>query len=505
MNMDVDEEFNANPNDIFEELQYLKKHEFVFNTKNKWDTGMWEKLEKLRMELISHYVNSSNSPRNEYFEIKNTCEIEHFKYQIKAILVRLATKIVHNLGSVGEEPRTLTPISDFDDWNNDQDLGLDENNNEDANFLNARRKFSKKTSSKFPKEPKLKIFDRNHPKNLKIDKYGTLQTVSKEVAHYRNMGLKQQAFMLHVISKVLPLVRDNIYWTKRELYYKSLEYCKTAKYKDITPGGPGDNSETATDRSSIASIRQKDKPMKATGHSEKPLNEMLDDLCCHIGCTKLNINILPMVKGIVHGDLRFELDSGVSIPNVKSAITKIESDAKFILVVEKDAVLQQLIDLKLTQKYSAILITGKGYPDSSTRAFLQHLWLKLNIPSLVLTDADPYGIEIACVYKFGSIGMAYESQNLAMPSLRWLGLLPTDLKNLNIPENECQRLTGGDIKKLKKLSGRPYMAIHKQWLDQVKFILEFGKKAQIESMDKICQNFLMDTYLPNKMRQGSWI
>ena len=45
---------------------------------------------------------------------------------------------------------------------------------------------------------------------------------------------------------------------------------------------------------------------------------------------------------------------------------------------------------------------GKGYPDLCTRGFVNLLWKTLQIPVLMLTDADPHGLHIALVYKFGS-------------------------------------------------------------------------------------------------------
>lgn len=45
---------------------------------------------------------------------------------------------------------------------------------------------------------------------------------------------------------------------------------------------------------------------------------------------------------------------------------------------------------------------GKGYPDVNTRRFLRRLWDELQLPPLALVDADPHGISIHCVYRFGS-------------------------------------------------------------------------------------------------------
>lgn len=50
-----------------------------------------------------------------------------------------------------------------------------------------------------------------------------------------------------------------------------------------------------------------------------------------------------------------------------------------------------------------VVITGKGFPDFTTRKFVKICAESLSIPVLALTDCDPWGIEIVCVYKYGSL------------------------------------------------------------------------------------------------------
>lgn len=46
---------------------------------------------------------------------------------------------------------------------------------------------------------------------------------------------------------------------------------------------------------------------------------------------------------------------------------------------------------------------GKGFPDINTRLMLRRIWEELQLPIFALMDADPHGIEIMCVYRFGSL------------------------------------------------------------------------------------------------------
>jgi DNA topoisomerase VI subunit A len=51
----------------------------------------------------------------------------------------------------------------------------------------------------------------------------------------------------------------------------------------------------------------------------------------------------------------------------------VQSSARFILVVEKDAIFQRLSEDRLWSLLPCILITARGMPDMATRAFLHKL------------------------------------------------------------------------------------------------------------------------------------
>lgn len=114
--------------------------------------------------------------------------------------------------------------------------------------------------------------------------------------------------------------------------------------------------------------------------------------------------------------------AGILIPNEVDRITDLRSDARCVLVVEKDCTFQKLIDHRIQHFIGpCILITvrisisrsrshlyaffaqqGKGYPDVTTRRFVRKLWDDLKLPPLALVDADPHGVSIMAVYRFGS-------------------------------------------------------------------------------------------------------
>jgi DNA topoisomerase VI subunit A len=222
---------------------------------------------------------------------------------------------------------------------------------------------------------------------------------------------------------------------------------------------------------------------------------------------------------LVYGNLKFKLknnekfdclssNEGVRIPTPHIPIVDIESDARLIIIIEKDSVLQKIIkqesSTNFVDNYKVILFTARGYPDLNSRAFLKKLWMHLKIPIFALTDGDPHGAEIACCYKFGCFATASESSYLAIPQIRWLGLLPSDVEKHPISQSSLINLTENDHNKLKSMCKRPYLRRRTEWLYQLGLMRDMGKKAELESID-IHGDYLTRTFIPNKLRYASWV
>jgi len=54
--------------------------------------------------------------------------------------------------------------------------------------------------------------------------------------------------------------------------------------------------------------------------------------------------------------------------------------------------------------------------------------LSSRIPILALVDADPYGLDILSVYKYGSCATAHEGDTLIAPRIELLGIKITEMQ-----------------------------------------------------------------------------
>lgn len=147
--------------------------------------------------------------------------------------------------------------------------------------------------------------------------------------------------------------------------------------------------------------------------NEKLVNYQIRSVAKLLSSPTWEMGLVAAVKGLVAGNLKlmFENDEkidcdavgGCLVPQIMAnhmgQLVAIETEAKVIIVVEKEAVFNKLLSEGCPKKLDAILITGKGYPDTATRIFVKMLVDKLELPVFVLVDCNPHGFEIMSTYK----------------------------------------------------------------------------------------------------------
>ena len=238
---------------------------------------------------------------------------------------------------------------------------------------------------------------------------------------------------------------------------------------------------------------------------------------------RLMLGVMATSKGLVVGDLTYTNTEGVrvdcglavggdTIPQGVTSITDIVTEARLVLVVEKDAVFQRLLEegiLTSPAMPPLIMITGKGVPDLATRQLVRLLHLRADLPVLLLTDCDPYGLDIMLMYKFGSLAMTWAAEPLAVPSSVWLGLLPSDLDSLEIPVTSTKAHTEADTKRLWEVSKRDYLgeeAGNEELRQELELMWNLGRKAEIQQVIESREEaFLTNEFLPRKIQQRAWV
>jgi DNA topoisomerase-6 subunit A len=261
-----------------------------------------------------------------------------------------------------------------------------------------------------------------------------------------------------------------------------------------------------------------------TWDEQKESDSVIVDIEVFTSLLREDMLILSKEKGKVVGDMRIRSGNDVidlskmghgaySIEPTPDLIDFVDVKADFVLVVEKDAVFQQLHREGFWKKYNAILVTSAGQPDRATRRFVRRLNEELKLPVYILTDADPYGWYIYSVFRIGSINLSYESERLATPNARFLGVSMGDIfgapkKKAYLTERERNafiiKAKDYDIKRALEIKNYEWFKT-KAWQEEINMFLQKKAKLEIEAMASKGLKFLAFQYIPEKIQTNDFI
>jgi meiotic recombination protein SPO11 len=282
--------------------------------------------------------------------------------------------------------------------------------------------------------------------------------------------------LMRVLEVINELLNEDIHATKREVFYTDVNLFQEQKNSD----------------------------------------KSIEDAASMLYATRNSTHVVAAPKGTCVGRLRIRDRSdiidleglgsgGWTISPMLDNIDIIESDAEFILVIEKDAAMMRLAEARFWKKYPCILLTAQGVGNVAVRMFLKRLSKELNLPVFSLVDSDPYGHYIHSVYLRGSKRLSYESPFLATPNIKLLGVLTRDLDKYKIPQEVRIKMNKQDEKRIRDLINEDFVKKNKAWETDLKLALKLQIKAEIQAFSSHGFKFLTDRYLPEKLTTGDWI
>ncbi|KAF6214560.1 hypothetical protein GE061_009303 [Apolygus lucorum] len=249
--------------------------------------------------------------------------------------------------------------------------------------------------------------------------------------------------------------------------------------------------------------------------NQRTVDSVVDKICRHMKLPQWELGILCSSKGLVYGPLIIKLRSGeiidcsaqpggTLVPQDLPNGASYKSNARFALIIEKDAAFQTILSCGNDEALNRCLfITGKGYPDMNTRVLVKDLSTKLCLPTFAIVDCDPHGLDIFFNYKYGSMAKNYINESLAAPSIFWLGVHPTDL--VDFGPTELLPMTAADLKKADDLMRRPYVRREYRLIEEIFAMTSRGVKCEIESISSISCNFMSNVYIPTKISRKKFI
>ncbi|MFH1747451.1 MAG: DNA topoisomerase IV subunit A [Planctomycetota bacterium] len=244
---------------------------------------------------------------------------------------------------------------------------------------------------------------------------------------------------------------------------------------------------------------------------------IIEDVEVAVNALREELGVHAETKGAMVGPMTI-VDNGdtISLSNMGSggwAVPSIvEPDviqfkkqaAKYILLIEKGAVWQRFNKDRFWEKNKCMIIHGGGQPPRGVRRLIFRMHDELKLPVYVLVDNDPWGYYIYSVLKQGSINLAFESQRMAVPKARFIGMSSRDAERFDLPAHVTMPLTNEDRRRAKEIRNYPWFK-SAAWQREIKHMLALDVKLELEALSNKRFSFITEEYLPKKLKDKRWL
>ncbi|MED5508242.1 MAG: DNA topoisomerase IV subunit A [Planctomycetota bacterium] len=260
------------------------------------------------------------------------------------------------------------------------------------------------------------------------------------------------------------------------------------------------------------------------GTKEKTFDEqsesdgILEDIEVTLATLREDLHVFAKKRGTMVGNITVfdngdEINcrrmgtGGYAIPSIcePNVIKFGKTEAKFVLHVEKDTVWSRFNEDRFWEKHNCILTEGSGQPPRGVRRLLHRLHNELGLPIYCLLDCDPWGHYIYSVIKQGSINLAYESERMAVPDAKYLGIRADDYDRCGLSDDVKIALTDRDRTRAKQIADYPWFKDRRHWQREIKKMLGNGFKMEVESLITKDLSYVTEEYVPERLSQKDFL
>ena len=273
-------------------------------------------------------------------------------------------------------------------------------------------------------------------------KLGYLTPGEKKVATELNVSsvkkMSRAVFMLEVLLRNIDTGAVN---TKRELYYISKGYIK---------GNP--------------SL----KPLDFTDQDES--DGTIDFICELLECYREEVNCFANDRGgqtysqhliveetLPDGDKAVidlsKLGTSPFQPKNRPQALKLKAKKKldFCLIIESEGTANTLMANGFTKRHDCILLGAQGVPSNAVRGWCKLIQDQLDVPLYFFGDLDAYTLQnIYRTLKAGSAASLIRNADFSAPEVRFLGVLPEDIKKYDLLDYPVKESDPQEARALKK-------------------------------------------------------
>jgi DNA topoisomerase VI subunit A len=273
-------------------------------------------------------------------------------------------------------------------------------------------------------------------------KVGFLTPGNKKVATELNVSsVKKMSRAIFLLEVLLNNIETGAVNTKRELYY-------------IAKGRIKHDSKL--------------KPLDFADQDES--DEIIDFICEMLECYREEVNCFANDRGgqtysqqlvvtehLPDGDTATidlsKLGTAAFQPKNRPQSLKLKAKSKidFCLVVESEGTANTLVMNGFTKRHNCILMGAQGVPSNAVRGWCKTIQDQLKIPLYFFGDLDAYTMQnIYRTLKAGSAASLIRNSDFSAPEVRFLGVLPEDIKKYDLHAYPVKENDAQEVRALKK-------------------------------------------------------
>lgn len=273
-------------------------------------------------------------------------------------------------------------------------------------------------------------------------KVGFLTPGPKKVATELNVSsvkkMSRAIFMLEVLLRNLETGAVN---TKRELYYIAKGYVKgNPTLKPLDFADQNESDDIVDFLCEMLEVYREDLNCYANDRGGQTYSQHLIVEETMIDGTKAVIDLSKL------GTSPFQ-------PKNRPQSLKLKAKKKidFCLIVESEGTANTLVANGFTKRHNSILLGAQGVPSNAVRGWCRQIQDQLNIPLYFFGDLDGYTLQnIFRTLKAGSAASLIRNEDFSAPEVRFLGVLPEDIKKYDLLDYPVKESDAQESRALKK-------------------------------------------------------
>ncbi len=336
-------------------------------------------------------------------------------------------------------------------------------------------------------------------------KVGYLQAGDKRVRTELNVSSVQKlarvVFMLEILLRNLDIGSVN---TKRELYYISKGLIKN--HTRLKPLDFEDQTESDSIVDFIGDMLQVYREELNCFANERGGQTYSQQL---VVTETLNDGGKATIDLSTLGTAPFQ-------PKNKPQSLKLKAKKKidFVLVIESEGTANTLQSMGFTKRNNCILMGAQGVPSNGVRGWCKLIEEELNIPMYFFGDLDAYTLQnIFRTLKAGSAASLIRNADFSAPQVRFLGLLPEDVKRYDLPFYKVRESDPVEARSLKKakdaLENDPFFLDKKNkgLAEILRFLMREKIRCEQQSLFSVDPNdpIKMEKIILEKINRGWYV